>query len=158
MHISIPCSTFTRKPSSPVKTEKDYLIERKERDFLKAFDAVAKQYQVHGMTFKTVDICRMVANTAAPCFYVSLEQALLQYRLYRQGKSNIQNLVRRQMFAEIFVRFENLMKESNGGLFMCDAMNTVLEQPAPCFYLNDTSSVLFYYKARRKKRNRLRAS
>lgn len=119
-----------------------------------AFDNVVSQLRDNNIVFKTTDVCKMVANTAAPCFYVSLEQALLQYRLYKQGKSNIRSDVRRQMFAVIFMRFESLMKSANGGLYKYAAMSSVLEQPAPSFYLTDTSSVLFYYNARKKKRKK----
>jgi hypothetical protein len=85
---------------------------------------------------------------------MSVEQALQQYRLFKRGESNIRNVERRKMFAEIFVRFEQLMRETQSKLFMYDAMCKVLSQPAPSFYLNDTSAILFYYTARRRKKQK----
>lgn len=60
------------------------------------------------------------------------------------------------MFAEIFTRFEYIMNLSGGTMYQYTAMEIVLNQEAPCFYLNDTSAVLFYYKARKNKRNKAR--
>jgi hypothetical protein len=97
----------------------------------------------------------MVANSAAPCFYVTQEQALKQYRRYKYGHSNIKNDVRRQMFAEIFVRFENLMKQAN--MYQYAAMDIVLNQPAPSFYFTDLSAIRFYYNAMEKKREKIKA-
>jgi hypothetical protein len=56
------------------------------------------------------------------------------------------------MFAEIFVRYENLMEQSAGSIYQYAAMELVLSQPAPSYYLADGSAVVFYYTARKKKR------
>lgn len=93
-----------------------------------------------------------MAKIPAPCFYVSLETAFYQYRLYKQGKSNIRDEERRKMFAEIFVRFENLMSQTAGSMYMYAAMDEVLRQPAPSFYLTDGSAIVFYYNARKKRK------
>lgn len=100
----------------------------------------------------------MVANTVAPCFYVGLDQALKQYRLYKYGHSNIKNDIRRQMFAEIFVRFESLMRETNGSMYQYTAMELVLAQPAPSFYMGDTYALQFYYNAMEKKKLKAKRS
>jgi hypothetical protein len=137
---------------SPVKTERSLILERKERDFLNSFDAVVRELRSQNVVFKTTDICKIVAKVSAPCFYVSLETALNQYWLYKRGKSNIRDEERRKMFAEIFVRYENLMEQSAGSIYQYAAMELVLSQPAPSYYLADGSAVVFYYTARKKKR------
>jgi hypothetical protein len=141
---------------SPVKTERSYILERKERDFLDSFDAVVKELRSQDVVFKTTDICKLVAKMSAPCFYVSLETAIGQYQLYKRGKSNIRDEERRKMFAEIFVRFENLMKQASGSMYQYAAMELVLSQPAPSYYLADGSAIVFYYNARKKKRLKYR--
>lgn len=95
-----------------------------------------------------------MANQAAPRFYVSLEQALIQYGLYKNGKSNICSVVRRQMYAEIFARVDSVIQLSRGIMPYYAAMEIVLEQQAPSFYLNDTSAVIFYYNACKHKRSK----
>lgn len=139
-----------------VKSEKNLILEKREADFLRIFDTMVKSYRERNILFKTTDICKDVAKQPAPCFYVTTEQALHQYRLYRKGQSNIKSIERRKMFAEIFTRFEYIMNMSQGSLYQYAAMDIVLSQEAPCFYLNDTSAVLFYYKARRNKRNKIK--
>jgi hypothetical protein len=56
------------------------------------------------------------------------------------------------MFAEIFVRFENIMREANCSMYQYAAMELVLSQPAPSFYMGDTYAVQFYYNAMEKKK------
>lgn len=98
----------------------------------------------------------MVAKVPAPCFYVSAETAFYQYRLYKKGRSNIKDNERRKMFAEIFVRYENLLKDSAGTMYKYAIMEAVLAQQAPSYYLTDETSIFFYYNARRKKRKRIK--
>ena len=153
-HVSAKCSTFKRKRISSVKTQRNLILEQKERDFLSAYYETLTEYQRHGVPIDTKSLCRIVANKAAPCFYVSIEQALFQYGLYKNGKSNICNEVRRSMYAEIFARVEKLIKLSNGIMPRYAAMEIVLAQEAPCYYLNDDSSWRFYYKACKNKRKK----
>ena len=98
-----------------------------------------------------------MAKQAAPRFYVSLEQALRQYGLYKNGKSQINDVIKRQMYAEIFARVDKIISLSRGIMPRYAAMEIVLEQEAPSFYLNDTSAVLFYYNACRHKRKKGKA-
>lgn len=56
------------------------------------------------------------------------------------------------MYAEIFARVEKIIEVSRGFMPRYAAMEIVLSQEAPSFYLNDTSAVLFYYNALKKKR------
>jgi hypothetical protein len=58
------------------------------------------------------------------------------------------------MYAEIFARVEKLIELSNGIMPRYAAMEIVLSQQAPCFYLNDTSAWLFYYNALKHKRQK----
>lgn len=154
MHICKEYSTFKRKRISPVKTQRNLILEQKERDFLSVFYETLNEYQRLGVPIDTKSLCRIVAKQAAPCFYVSLEQALLQYGLYKNGKSNICSEMKRSMYAEIFARVEKLIKMSNGIMPRYAAMEIVLAQKAPCFYLNDTSAWLFYYNACKHKRQK----
>lgn len=133
-------------------TERNLIQERKETDFLKEFDNVVKQLRSADIEYKTNKVCSLVAQRPAPCFYVSIEQALYQYRLYKQGISNIRNSVRRRMYAEIFARFENILETTPTHKFQYEIMEMVLKQPAPCFYLDDYSALQFYYNAIKKRR------
>lgn len=101
------------------------------------------------IVFNASDVCKIVAQKPAPKFYVSLEEALYQYRLYTKGKSNIRRVERRKMYAEIFYKYEELMRQSQGKAHQYSIMSAVLEQPAASFYLADPVS--FYYRALRKK-------
>lgn len=158
MHIFRKCSTFKRKRISSVKTQRNLILEQKERDFLSAFYKALDEYQRLGVLIDTKSLCRIVAKKAAPCFYVSSEQALLQYGLYKNGKSNICSETKRRMYAEIFARVEKLIELSNGIMPRYAAMEIVLAQEAPCFYLNDTSAWLFYYNACKHKRNKTKTA
>lgn len=142
------------KNKSFAVTEKDLILEQREKDFLKVFDETSKTLAANHIVFKTVDICRMVANSTAPRFYVSLEQALYQYRLYRKGKSYIRCEERRKMYAEIFTRYEKLMELSGGSAYQYNIMDIVLSQEAPSFYMSNQYAPLFYYKAMNKKRKK----
>jgi hypothetical protein len=62
------------------------------------------------------------------------------------------------MYAEIFARVEKLIELSNGIMPRYAAMEIVLAQKAPCFYLNDTSAWLFYYNACKHKRNKTKTA
>lgn len=142
---------------SSVKTQRNLILEQKEKDFLSAYDETLRKYQRMGVPIDTRNLCKIVAKQAAPCFYVSLEQALFQYGLYKNGKSNICSEVRRQMYAEIFSRVEKLIELSCGIMPRYTAMEIVLAQEAPCYYLNDVSSWRFYYKACENKRKKSKA-
>lgn len=157
MHNCTKSSTFIRKRISSVKTQRNLILEQKEKDFLSAYDETLRKYQRLGVPIDTRNLCKVVANQVAPCFYVSLEQALFQYGLYKNGKSNICNEVRRSMYAEIFTRVEKLIEMSCGIMPRYTAMEIVLAQEAPCFYLNDTSAWLFYYNALKHKRMKSKA-
>ena len=158
MHKCVKSSIFIPKRIRSVKTQRNLILEQKEKDFLHAFDETLKSYQRLGIPIDNRSLCRIVAKQAAPCFYVSLEQALFQYGLYKNGRSNICNELRRRMYAEIFVRVDKLIELSNGIMPRYTAMEIVLSQEAPCFYLNDTSAWLFYYNACRHKRKKGKAS
>jgi hypothetical protein len=157
LHNSVKSSTFIRKRISSVKTQRNLILEQKEKDFLSAYNETLSKYQRQGVSIDTCSLCKIVAKQAAPRFYVSPEQALLQYGLYKNGKSNICSEVRRQMYAEIFARVEKLIEISCGIMPRYIAMETVLAQEAPCFYLNEGSSWQFYYKACRNKRMKSKA-
>ena len=139
-----------------MNTERNYIQEMRERDFLNKFDKVIKQMIDANITYKTTKVCIMVSRQPAPCFYVSLEQALYQYRLFKHGKSHIKNEERRKMYAEIFARFENLMDMAGGEAYQYQIMDIVLQQEAPSFYLNEASALQFYYNAVKNKRIKAR--
>lgn len=44
------------------------------------------------------------------------------------------------------------MREANGSMYQYAAMELVLSQPAPSFYMGDTYAVQFYYNAMEKKK------
>jgi hypothetical protein len=129
-------------------------LEHRQKDFLAVYDKSVKELVSLNIAFRTKDVCKLVAQSKAPRFYVSLEEALYQYRLYVRGKSDIRCIERRKMYAEIFSRYEQLMIASGGVAYQYDIMSAVLMQPAPSFYLSDSSAISFYYKAMKEKRKK----
>ncbi|MBQ6724032.1 MAG: hypothetical protein IJQ84_05920 [Paludibacteraceae bacterium] len=61
------------------------------------------------------------------------------------------------MYLSIFAKYDALI---NGGTsdFKYAVMQDVLEQPAPSFYLNPSSAVVFYYRAMAQHRKLCRES
>ena len=78
-----------------------------------------------------------------------------EYNLYKSGLSCIRNKTRRQMYAEIFARYEKITKvlaESGQTLNKRTIMAKVLQQSAPSFYYSDDSAWKIYYYIMAKKR------
>lgn len=92
----------------------------------------------------------MVAAMPAPRFYINAETASRQYNRYKRGVSNIHEVEKRKMYAEVFARYENkirLLKESGQRCSKLDIWESILLQEAPSFYYSGMSSVVAYYKA-----------
>ena len=110
-----------------------------------------------GFTFKTTELCKLAATQSAPRFYVSAKVALHQYNQYKAGKSILQRVEKRKMYAEIFSRFEKILQISGSNICKSSIREMVGTQEAPSFYLTPTSAVSIYYKAMNKKRKKARA-
>ncbi len=105
-------------------------------------------------------LCRTVAQSPAPQFYITPKQALEKYSLWEQtGRIEGESEYTRRMYQDIFTRFRARYAESGGIDFKYVIMQDVLEQPAPSFYINPNAALTFYYRAmayrRRHKSKRL---
>lgn len=91
----------------------------------------------------------MAAAQPAPRFYVETHSALLQYKKFKNGTSNILFPEKRKMYAEIFARYESAMNALNNPtkrFYKHIVMEKVLSQPAPCFYLDESTAVKKFYQ------------
>jgi hypothetical protein len=78
-----------------------------------------------------------------------------EYNLYEKGLSCVRNKTKRQMYAEIFARYEKIagaMASTGQIVNKRDIMARVLKQPAPSFYYSDNSAWKSYYYIMSKKR------
>lgn len=155
--INIVPLHYKPKDVRPVISEKDLLSEYKTQDFIRKFDDVLRVSTQQGVAFKTTELCKLVAGQPAPRFYVTAKVALYQYNMYKSGRSILRRVEKRKMYAEIFSRFEKIMQISGGNICKVSAMEMVVKQEAPCFYLTDSSAISIYYKAMNKKRQKARA-
>lgn len=146
---------------SPVIYTKRELAKQKRKDFIRAFDNVQSTMIANGMIPKIADICKLAASQEAPRFYVDAKTALNQYSRYIKGKSCIRHPERRKMYADIFSRFDSMIRvlpKSSVRNYRYLFMEKVLEQPAPSFYFTEGSAIKLYYRYmqdnRRKNKHR----
>lgn len=128
------------------------------RDYLRKVEEVQDILRTEGLVYKIDDVCKLAASMHAPQFYTDTRTALKQYNLYLAGKSSIRNEVKRQMYAEIFARYENLVNtlHHTGQCVRKNAVMTkVLNQEAPSFYYDEGSALKMYYYAMTRKRKKL---
>lgn len=143
------------KSYSSVATKGNDLSVQKLQDFVQKVDEAQRLFREQGLNYSITSICKMVAAMPAPRFYIYPEKALSQYSLYRNGKSDIRSDSRRRMYAEIFARYENMVRiaiETGQRVCKKDIMRRVLEQEAPCFYYDGCASWRMYYRFLKRKR------
>lgn len=159
--MSNKSSTFVQKLklTRSVIAKRRELNIQKQRDFAKNFNEMERCLRAQGLDYNITTICEMVAALPAPRFYVDVNEALLQYRDYRNGRSHIRGIERRKMYAEIFSRFErqmNALIATGQRAVQTRVMQNVLEQEAPSFYYERNTAAKTYYRemlmARRMKR------
>lgn len=127
-----------------MQTERTYNSIIKQRHFVNAVDALVRQKVFLHTPLKIV--CAQAALLPAPRFYITPKQALEQYRYYKKyGNLSSLNNLTRQMYLEIFDRFDNICKNKKDFLYQC--MQEVLNQQAPQFYINPDSAIAYYYRA-----------
>ena len=126
----------------------------KEKDFLEAYDKMLRTIK-RPLVMKTSDICKRVAENPAPRFYVSVDEALRQYRIFkRTGTLAFPRQSTRRMYAEIFRRYEEALEKYGSCSFKFSIMSQVIQSQAPCFYLEPCTAFKFYYRAMYHKRKR----
>ena len=131
-------------------------MTQKEKDFLEAYNKCMKNIK-RPVVMKVHEICRLVALSPAPRFYVSVEEALRQYRRYkRTGQIDFPRQSTRKMYMEIFRRYEEALEKCGASCFKFSIMNDILESQAPCFYMETSSAFKFYYRAMSHKRKSCR--
>lgn len=108
-----------------------------------------------GLRLSTAELCRLAASRPAPRFYVTVREAVLLYKKYKNGTCCIRHEERKKMYSEIFARYENAMEkvsEANRRRLSKVIMGKILEQPAPSFYYNPISAAPLYYRFMSDKR------
>ena len=151
------CTEISQNQRSVAKKGND-LSNQKLLDFASKVDEAQKYCRQQGLNYNLAAICKVVASQPAPRFYINHFEACKQYRLYRQGRSNIHTDSRRRMYAEIFSRYEHLdavARASGQRVIMEDLMRRVLEQEAPSFYYEENSALKTYYSVIQRKRTKL---
>lgn len=131
------------------------ILNKKKADFLDKVDEIQRHFHAQGLCYKLRDICKLAASLPAPRFYVDVETAVKEYNLYEKGLSCVHSKTKRQMYAEIFARYEQIagtMAATGQMVNKRDIMAKVLQQPAPSFYYSDDSAWKSYYYIMSKKR------
>lgn len=140
--------------SSAVKpSERLYNRRLRQTHFVQAVDKLWKTAFASrpNLTY----LCRAVAQSPAPQFYVSPKHALEQYNLWLStGTVRTACPYTRQMYLDIFTRFQARYDRQGGIDFKYSVMQDILEQPAPSFYINPSAARAFYYRALAEKRKR----
>lgn len=140
-------------------------VKGKELSYLKQchfVDKVNEAYKAfleQGLNYNLDTICKIIANSPAPRFYVGVSLAMLEYSRYKKGISAIRRAEARKMYAEIFARYEQLVRiavASGQIVRKYETMRRVLEQEAPSFYYSDISALKTYYRFSQKRRNEKR--
>ncbi|MBQ8100059.1 MAG: hypothetical protein IJ640_00345 [Prevotella sp.] len=68
------------------------------------------------------------------------------------GTLNAATKATRQMYLDIFSRYQDRLSANNGIEFKYSLMQDILESPAPSFYITPSSAAAFYYRAMAYKR------
>lgn len=118
--------------------------QHRDRELTAAFRS---QLYLLGQT-KLEHLWRLTAALPASRFWVSEERAIQVLRQIRKGDSlEKMNYKKREMFFEIHLRVEALMKE-NTSLTRSEAISKVINSPAPEFYLTPDSVRVIIYRAK----------
>lgn len=128
------------------KSERLYNRHLRQLHFIDAVDTLWKD---NGSVHPNLsNLCKVVAQSPAPQFYISPKHALEKYNLYLQtGTIHTDCPYTRQMYLDIFTRFQSIYLQKNNIDFKYAIMQDVLDTPAPSFYINPSSALAFYYRS-----------
>lgn len=136
-----------------MNTEKDYITLARDNDFLNAYLEAVKANYYAGK--RTSEICEMVANSSAPRYYVSAEEALHQYNVFKKtGFVEVKQESSVRMYLELFKKFEDVLSSARGEMTKIDAMTYAINTPASCFFLKPSFARVYIYRVMRRRRNR----
>lgn len=129
--------------------------ELRTADLLKAYFAYIESVDY----IRMADVFNHIASLPAPRFYVSAARSLVVINRIENGDALLDmRRNKREMFQELHRRYVAIRKYYPN-ITANDAINTVLEQPAPSFYLSPISAKIIILKARKvwfqKKQQRL---
>ncbi len=152
--LSVPLHHTNLISTCPVRlTERNYNSHLRQQHFVEAVDRLWKAKFISRPRLSY--LCRTVAESPAPQFYITPKQALEQYNRWEQtGEIRCEGEQTRRMYLDIFTRFRARYAESGGIDFKYVVMQEVLEQPAPSFYINPSAALTFYYRAMAHRRSR----
>lgn len=124
--------------------------EERDSDFLSSYLSVIKDHGKSAPFIKKEYILAQAIQRPAKRFYVSEEQCTRVISSMLKGKKgDIENPLKREMYAEIFQRVRQMIGSTDQSL--PDIIQTVINQPAPRFYLTLESAQILYYELIKQK-------
>lgn len=114
--------------------------------------ALLKAYreQVHAAGFVRLnEIGEKIVNSPSPRFWVSEERAAVVVSAIMRGKPILKTMLptKREMFEEIYRRVVDL-KQQHPDWTLCQLVVTVINSPAPKFYMEASSALERLFKIR----------
>lgn len=101
-------------------------------------------------------ICRLVASSAAPRFFVSERRASEMISMLRRGKIlPPMHSAKRRMYAEILKRVTD-SQQACPGMPLSDAVFEVVNAPAPEIYISEATVRSIIYREMRMVKNKIR--
>ena len=100
-------------------------------------------------------IIEKAASTTAPRFFVSFENARrFVSMLVRKKRLPLVNKNKIEMYMELYKRYKRLRKEdANNPVIHYTALEKIIEEPAPSFYLDVETFRCLLYKALRERKH-----
>lgn len=128
-------------------------------------DALMSEYERYIASCKYIrmaEVFEYIVNQPCRRFWVSeIRAAVVIADMLKGNPLNNMHSAKKEMFREIYNRVMTL-RNKNPGMSIYQMVSTVIQQPAPKFYLSPSSAKIMFYKARKKwyqkKRQKLRLS
>ena len=124
-----------------------YFTKERNNELLKAYKKVIKS--VSQIRLKEIGV--MVVNSPAPRFWVSEERATTVISSMLKGKDVLSSMrqSKREMFQEIYRRVIELRKlKKYRSQTLSSVVFTVVNSPAPKFYMKASSAIEILFKVR----------
>ena len=129
------------------------LRQLRDKDLFKAYEKTLKRLGKKATETKRIDILIMASNSQAQQFYISPYWAMHTVPAILRGEDpNIKSPYRKELVIEIARRYKKL-KQEKPDIPMMEAMEKIINTPAPQFYLSPKSVKIIFHNILKKKRN-----
>lgn len=109
-----------------------------------------ERYIVSCNYIRMAEVFEHIVNQPCRRFWVSeIRAAVVIADMMRGNTLKNMHSAKREMFQEIYNRVIRLRRK-NPGMSIYQMVSTVIQQPAPKFYLSPSSAKIMFYKARKK--------